>query len=552
MIPGRRADDQVPTGLARPPGTGTGEGPAGSVTPVVVRGIRAHDGAEPTPLSGVVRRDHNGPVHLGLILDMSSSGFGHRGAVSGEGYDLSYEELAQRSWAAGAAFQRSGASSVLYVAPNHPAFPVALFGAAAAGIPFVPLNYRLGAEQLLSQARAHGGSWLLPEGGLEVPGALARSERGPFLDDLKGQTTEPPPPGDPESAALLLYTSGTTSAPKAAVLRHRHLMAYLLATVEFGAAGPDEATLISAPPYHIAGVANLLSNLYAGRRIVYLERFDPAQWLETVRRQEVTHAMVIPTMLARIVQHLGDSSTADTPSLRSLSYGGARMPVPVLRRALELFPATDFVNAYGLTETSSTIALLGPEDHRAALASSDPTLQRRLESVGQLVPGVELQVRDEGGGTLPPGQTGLLFLRGEQVSGEYEGSSVLDAEGWFPTRDRGWVDAEGYVFVEGRVDDTIIRGGENIAPAEIEDVLVSHPLVTDAVVVGLPDEEWGQRLAAVVVLDDADLSAEELQAWVRARLRSSKTPESIEVWEELPRTDTGKLLRREVVARLTR
>jgi acyl-CoA synthetase (AMP-forming)/AMP-acid ligase II len=261
-------------------------------------------------------------------------------------------------------------------------------------------------------------------------------------------------------------------------------------------------------------------------------------------------------MLARIVSHLGSAETADTPTLRSLSYGGSRIPVPVLKRALELFPTTDFVNAYGLTETSSTIALLGPEDHRQALVSSDPAALQRLESVGRLLPGIELQLRDEDGAPVAEGESGLIFVRGEQVAGEYRGASAVDADGWFATRDRGRVDAEGYLFIEGRSDDTIIRGGENIAPAEIEDVLLTHAHVVDAVVVGLPDEEWGQRLAGVVVLrEDAvpetEVSEAELREWVRERLRSSKTPDTIEFWVDLPRTDTGKLLRREVVSRLS-
>jgi acyl-CoA synthetase (AMP-forming)/AMP-acid ligase II len=209
------------------------------------------------------------------------------------------------------------------------------------------------------------------------------------------------------------------------------------------------------------------------------------------------------------------------------------------------------VNAYGLTETSSTIALLGPDDHASAFAG-DPEAKVRLGSVGKLLPGIEVEVRDELDRPLPVGEVGLVFLRGEQISGEYDQGSVVDADGWFPTRDRGWIDAEGYLFIEGRADDTIIRGGENIAPAEIEDVLVRHDLVVDSVVVGVPDDEWGQRIAAVVVLSEgSSLTADELQDYCREHLRGSKTPEIIEFRAELPRTPTGKLLRREVVADLT-
>jgi acyl-CoA synthetase (AMP-forming)/AMP-acid ligase II len=217
------------------------------------------------------------------------------------------------------------------------------------------------------------------------------------------------------------------------------------------------------------------------------------------------------------------------------------MPVTVLERALAAFPATDFVNAYGLTETSSTIAVLGPDDHRAAL-SGDEVARGRLSSVGRLVPGIEVEIRDE-----------EIWVRGEQVSGEYLGlAAAVDADGWFPTKDRGWVDDEGYLFIEGRSDDTIIRGGENIAPAEIEDVLLEHPGVLQVAVVGLPDEEWGQRLAAAVVRrPGVDVDADELRAFAKERLRSSKTPDVIEFRDDLPMTDTGKLLRRAVLADLS-
>jgi acyl-CoA synthetase (AMP-forming)/AMP-acid ligase II len=323
---------------------------------------------------------------------------------------------------------------------------------------------------------------------------------------------------DQDATAILLYTSGTTSAPKAAVLRHKHLTAYLLGSVEFGAADETDTMLVSVPPYHIAGVSNVLSNVYAGRRIVYLETFTPDGWLESVRDEGVTHALLVPTMLARLTEHLAGTGAAAVPTLRNLAYGGAKMPAPVLERATRLFPDVDFVNAYGLTETSSTIAVLGPDDHRAAL-TGDPVARARLGSVGRLLPGIEAQVRDP--------------------------------DGWLATRDRGWIDDEGYLFIEGRADDTIIRGGENLAPAEIEDVLLEHPAVAEAAVVGIPDEQWGQDIAAVIVpRAGRATNAGELQTWVRSRLRSAKTPAVIVFRDSLPHTPTGKLLRREILADL--
>jgi acyl-CoA synthetase (AMP-forming)/AMP-acid ligase II len=230
------------------------------------------------------------------------------------------------------------------------------------------------------------------------------------------------------------------------------------------------------------------------------------------------------------------------------------MPAAVLEAALAAFPAVDFVNAYGLTETSSTIAVLSPDDHRDALSATDALVAKRLGSVGQPVPGVEVQIRGDDGTVLGPGQAGELFVRGEQVSGRYaETGSVLDADGWFPTKDIAMLDEGGYLFIGGRSDDTIIRGGENIAPAEIEDVLVEHASVRDCAVVGPEDPEWGQIIVAVVVpADGATPDADELREHVRAHLRGSRTPDRVVFRDELPTNATGKVLRRELVEEFTR
>jgi acyl-CoA synthetase (AMP-forming)/AMP-acid ligase II len=193
--------------------------------------------------------------------------------------------------------------------------------------------------------------------------------------------------------------------------------------------------------------------------------------------------------------------------------------------------------------------VLTPDDHRAALAATDQAAARRLASVGRPVPGIEVQIRAEDGTVLGPGEPGELFVRGDQVSGRYSGiGSVLDAEGWFPTKDSATLDEDGYLFITGRSDDTIIRGGENIAPAEIEDVLVEHPHVRDVAVVGLEDQEWGQIIVAVVVAAaGAAADPNELRDHVRKTLRGSRTPDRVVFRDELPTTPTGKVLRRQIV-----
>jgi acyl-CoA synthetase (AMP-forming)/AMP-acid ligase II len=348
-----------------------------------------------------------------------------------------------------------------------------------------------------------------------------------------------------------LFTSGTTSRPKAVELTHNNLTSYVTGTVEFDSADPADAALICVPPYHIAGVGAAMSNLYAGRKMVYLTHFDAREWVRLVGAEGVTSATVVPTMLDRIVTVL-ESENAQLPTLRTLAYGGSKVALPLVRKALSLLPGVGFVNAYGLTETSSTIAVLTPEDHRAALSASQDGAMRRLGSVGQPVPGIEVQIRADDGTVLPPGEVGELYVRGEQVSGRYADiGSVLDADGWFPTRDVAMLDDEGYLFLGGRSDDTIIRGGENIAPAEIEDVLVEHPHVRDCAVVGPEDPQWGQIIVAVVVPAlGTDPDPEDLRSHVRTQLRGSRTPDRVVFRDELPTNATGKILRRELVDEL--
>ncbi len=470
-------------------------------------------------------------MNIAVLLEMAASA-GHRPAVTEGGRTLSAAELQRLAHHAADRFRDR--TAVLYLGPNHLAYSVALFGAALAGVPFVPLNYRLGDAQLDALILRHPGAEVLHPADLDA------------LLTPSGEADRRPAPQDRDATAVVLYTSGTTAAPKAALLRHRHLLAYVFNTQDFGTAEASDAGLVALPPYHVAGLMNLLTNLYAGRRIVYLSAFSPAEWLATVRREGVTHAMVVPTMLARITAELGDAQ-AGTPTLRHLAYGGARCPLPVVERALRQFPDTGFVNAYGLTETASSVCVLGPDDHWRALASDDPAVRARLGSVGRPLPGVEVEIRDEDGKPLEPGRTGLVLVRGEQISGEYAETGGAATDGWFATRDRGRLDEDGYLFVEGRADDTIIRGGENIAPAEIEDVLLQHPGVREAAVLGLPDPEWGQRLVAVLV---GAGDPEEIRSFARQRLRSSKTPDTVVFRPGLPRTSTGKLLRRTLVAEL--
>ncbi|HWF17187.1 MAG TPA: fatty acid--CoA ligase family protein [Acidimicrobiales bacterium] len=510
-------------------------------------------------------------MNIAMLLEMVAEGDPDRVAVGPSSGGLTSAALLAQARRAAVVFEKEGAEVVGYFGLNSDVLPVALFGAALAGAAFAPLNYRAPDEQLASiLPRVAGGPLIADAGevarlrGVGVEGgrlvtvdafaaSVASDSEAADVGDASAH-----PFVDPEEVAVLLFTSGTTSEPKAAVLRHRHLVSYIISSVEFLGCSPDEAQLVCVPSYHIAGVSAVLSSLYSGRRIMYLPSFDAAEWVRVATEERVTHAMVVPTMLGRILDAVEAVGSAP-PALRHLSYGGGRMPLELVERTLQDLPAVDLVNAYGLTETSSTIAMLTPDDHREAFASSDPSVRGRLGSVGRPLPALEVEIRGEDEVVVAAGEKGEIWVRGEQVAGEYVGRSVLDDDGWFRTRDAGWFDVEGFLYVDGRLDDVIVRGGENISPGEIENVLQAHPAIADVAVIGIPDTEWGESIAAVVVLrpgsavasDSADVAAVSdavteavLQEWVRTRLRSTKTPTVIEFRAELPYSPTGKLLRR--------
>lgn len=484
---------------------------------------------------------------------MAASGDPDRAALVDGATRLTTGELSDLADGGAGVIAASGAQHVAYVGYGGAMQPVLIFGAARAGVPYTPINYRLSADGIAELVdRLPDPLVIVDDRYRDMIGDTGKrvvtSEQ--FL--TAARTAEPAAEfADPDDVAIVLFTSGTTSKPKAVELSHGNLTSYITGTVDFGSADVEDAALICVPPYHIAGVNAAMSNLYAGRKMVYLANFDAAEWIRLVANEKVTTATVVPTMLDRIVTALEKEPT-ELPSLRNLAYGGSKVGLPLVRKALELLPAVGFVNAYGLTETSSTIAVLTPDDHRTSHGHADALVAKRLGSVGQPVPGIEVEIRDDLGVVLGPGEPGELFVRGEQVSGKYTGvGSVLDEQGWFPTKDIATLDEAGYLFITGRSDDTIIRGGENIAPAELEDVLVEHPHVHEVAVVGVPDGQWGQAIVAVVVpAAGTEPDAVELREYVRRVLRGSRTPDRVVFRDELPTNATGKLLRREIIASL--
>ena len=492
-------------------------------------------------------------MSIATLLEMAADAMPDREAVVCGEVRLTYPALLEQAQRAAAKIKAAGAEFAGYLAVNSPAAPITMFGAALAGASYCPINYRLTADEISALVARIAPAVLVSDPvylkGVDKPANVVALDTASF------------PTADAEAiveaaegeVAVQLFTSGTTGKPKAALLTHDNLMSYILGSVEFMSADEDDAILVAAPPYHVAGVAGLLSSIYSGRKMVFLPNFEPREWLRLAKEERITNAMVVPTMLQRIVDALEAGDTAGvSPSLRAISYGGGKCPLSVIEKAMQLLPGVDFTNAYGLTETSSTICLLSPDDHRAAASSDDPKVRRRLSSVGQPLPSIELEVRDEHGHPAPVGVPGLVFVRGGQVAGSYrEQGDLRDESGWFCTRDHGFLDEEGYLFLEGRADDVIVRGGENISPGEIEEVLLQHPAVKDAAVVGVPDEAWGEGVAAAVVLS-APTPIAELQDWVKASLRSSRVPQLVRVMDELPYNETGKLLRRVVKEQLAK
>ena len=490
-------------------------------------------------------------MNIALLLDLIATMAPDR-VLLGDMTAAALRNAVQRRAAAiGNAAARSGYRRVAYLGTMSSEFALTLLASAWAGLPFAPLNYRLRRDEIADQLDRIAPAVLFADA--ELTEKIATEWREHILARADAEDADVPYADAPDETAVLLFTSGTTAKPKAAVLRHDNLVAYVTSTTEVASADPAEAALIAVPPYHIAGVANTLTNMYVGRRTVHLPNFDPLRWLEIVRAEHVTHALVVPTMLVRIVDALAARPDLAPATLRTLSYGGGPIARGTIERALELLPDTvGLVNAYGLTETTSTVAVLTPQDHRDAWTSTEPAVRARLGSIGRPLDPSALRIVDADGAEAAPGAIGEIAVAGAQVSGAYlDHPSALDARGWLRTRDLAYRDEAGYIFLVGRADDMIIRGGENISPLEIEDVLRGHPAIRDAAVVGVPDEQWGQRVVAAVTLNENAAFVEaDVIAHVRARLGSHKCPERVVVVAQLPHTDTGKVVRRALVAPL--
>ena len=514
-------------------------------------------------------------MNTAQFISIPSMMFSDQEILSFEGTRLTYGALSERVKRLAGGLCEQGVQPgdrVAVLQTNCHQYVEAYYATATLGATFVPLNYRAKPPELEYMITAANSKVLFvgdryidlvnqlkPQLGCveKYVSIETRHDDMVHYDDVLGQGSPDVEEAevDEEDLSILMYTSGTTSLPKGVMLTYGGFTNYVTGTVEMADGTPRGTSLLCAPLYHIAGVMNIMTALWSGRKIAVLRQFDAKEWLETVQTERVTHAFVVPTMLKQLIDD-PTFSDYDLSSLQNVSYGGAPMAFPVIRKAIELFPdTTGFVNAFGQTETNSTLTVLGPDDHK--LNGTPEEVERnlkRLTSVGKPLPDVEVQVRDDDNAEMPANEIGEVVIRTPRVMKGYANqesatAALLDDDNWLHTRDMGYIDEDGYVYLVGRKDDIIIRGGENIAPAEIEAVLHAHPAVDEAAIIGAPDEDWGQKIVAFVALKPGQTAgADDIGEFCKSRLASFKKPQEINFLEELPKNPLGKVLKKELKA----
>jgi acyl-CoA synthetase (AMP-forming)/AMP-acid ligase II len=345
-----------------------------------------------------------------------------------------------------------------------------------------------------------------------------------------------------------MYTSGTTGRPKGAILSHAAVCAnveQLNAVVELVA---GDRFLIVAPMYHAAASINVFTVVRQGGTLVIMEEFDPHAVVDTLAGRHIRATVLVPAMIQACLVQVPDAGQRSYDDLRYIGYGASPIAAETLRCAMEVF-GCDFAQGYGMTETTAVVTALTARDHRRALGG-EPGL---LLSCGRPLPGTEVRVVDAEQRDVPVGDIGEVIVRGPQLMRAYhnlpEATAAALAGYWMHTGDAGCLDGEGFLYILDRVKDMIVSGGENIYPREVEDVLFEHPAVADAAVIGVPDEQWGETVKAVVVLRAGRAADEsELIEFCRVRVAGFKSPRSVDFVDELPRNASGKVLKKDLRA----
>lgn len=502
---------------------------------------------------------------LGDIIDYGARQFPDSDALLFEGRATTYAQLRHRTGRLAAALSALAAPGdrVAMLAENRPEFVEAYYGVPMAGMALTFVNYRLHPEEIAYILADSGARVLITEPKYLGPvlelrdrlpelvtvictedGGSATGELG-YEQALAQAPPDEPPRGSEDDLAWLIYTSGTTGRPKGAMLTHRNLLASLTSWMIESAPGIGDTCLMPFPLCHVAGYG-VLGYPLRGSTLVLRRSFDPGDFLDCVQHHRITHTPLAPTMLNMVLAHPA-ADRYDTSSLQVVAYGGSSMPVEILRRGMARFPSARFNQGFGMTELAGNVLFLdGPTHQRAA--ESAPEL---LGAAGRPMPLAAVRVVDEAMADVAVGEIGEIVVRGDQVTAGYWRNEAATAEafagGWFHTGDMGRVDAEGFVSVVDRKKDMIVTGGENVYSREVEEVLYLHPGVAEVAVVGLPDEQWGENVCAVVVpAGDPAPTPEELTELCAGRLASYKKPKVYRFIDELPKNASGKILKRQL------
>jgi acyl-CoA synthetase (AMP-forming)/AMP-acid ligase II len=347
-----------------------------------------------------------------------------------------------------------------------------------------------------------------------------------------------------DELAGVFYTGGTTGFPKGVMLSHRNLLVSAAGTMSTGAMHtPDGTALHSAPMFHLAALATWINQNMAANTQVYLPRFDPKEVLDAIQRHAVTDIVLVPTMIQMLVDHpaIHDFTVS---SVKRVLYGGSSIAASVLSRAMATFPQAQFTQAFGMTELGPVATLLLPEDHIL-----DGEGSHRLTSAGRAAPHAEVRIVDEDDREVPVGEIGQIVVRGANVTAGYWDNPAETAQalrgGWMHTGDAGRLDEAGYLYIVDRIKDMIVTGGENVYSTEVENAVAQHPAVAAVAVIGLPDEVWGERVHAVVVLHrGASATAEDICSHTKSLIARYKAPRSVDFVEALPTSGAGKVLKR--------
>lgn len=492
-------------------------------------------------------------TNLVTLLAATVAAHGENVAVRHDDDTLTYAELDEASARVAALLRDRGllpGDRVALTMPNVPLFPVLYYGILRAGGVVVPMNPLLKAREVAFTLRDCGARVALvsPLFADEVTKAAAETGTdclvagsADFDTLLRGhEPLRDTPDRAGDDAALILYTSGTTGTPKGAELSHRNLASNTLTTAEtLLQVGPDDVLFGGLPLFHAFGQTCALNVAVAtGATLTLLPRFDPGSALEIIARDKVTVFLGVPTMYAALL-HAQLPDGFDSGLVRLAVSGGAALPVEVLHGFERRFGAA-VLEGYGLSETSPVAAF------------NHPDRPRKAGSIGMPIRGVEMRLVTEDGGVAAPGEVGEIAIRGENVMTGYWNRPDATAEavrdGWFHSGDLARVDEDGFYFIVDRKKDMIIRGGYNVYPREIEEVLYEHPAVAEAAVVGMPHPLHGEEIAAVVTLrPGAQATPEEIRAHAKERVAAYKYPRVVTIAAELPKGPTGKILKREIV-----